>query len=571
MTAVIIYAERLWDMNTKGMLKIIVVVLAMCITLSGCIFSDDAINQLTSKMLQKDIVERDGMLMMVVPFLVLDSTIDQLNGYITDPGSGGIVGGMIQQQLEGIDTATLSEGMYTFKIFDEVVRDTYLGAFNKRTEYNLSIANKANMESVMRAQYGKHPGLEQLLTESRITGGVIANVMRMFTESNEWIALFTDADTEIDEFKINHISQKMQTRIDNTPQISDPIGEMVSYMNTEYTAAERICLKNVLKEIGCYAPDGDVTPNPPGGLNPGGQSPGGQSPGGQVPDKPTVKDGLVITNITDSFECVSDYETYAAFYVQEIVDGKENKDVEMSAMHLFNVSELPHDNMALYYVAGSEFVPVKYNYVENGKLTAFITRAGHYVVSVQNSRFSDVSGWGQPYIDGLYYRGIVSGKTENEFYPDDTIKREEFVKLAVELFSGVDSSAETDFADVGRDMWFYKYVATAQKTGMTQGLGDGTFGAGSNITRQDICTMVYRTATICGIDFTAATGVKKPGDDAEIAEYAREAVRALYANGIVSGDSNGIFKPIDFATRQETAKIVYGVLRLYIDNTISHI
>ena len=47
------------------------------------------------------------------------------------------------------------------------------------------------------------------------------------------------------------------------------------------------------------------------------------------------------------------------------------------------------------------------------------------------------------------------------------------------------------------------------------------------------------------------------GDFDDISEYARESVSTMSRLGIVSGNENKMFLPHDFATRAETAKMVY--------------
>ena len=49
-------------------------------------------------------------------------------------------------------------------------------------------------------------------------------------------------------------------------------------------------------------------------------------------------------------------------------------------------------------------------------------------------------------------------------------------------------------------------------------------------------------------------------DDEQISDYAKEAVEALAAAGIISGSENGEFMPKKNATRAETAKILDGFL-----------
>ena len=50
-------------------------------------------------------------------------------------------------------------------------------------------------------------------------------------------------------------------------------------------------------------------------------------------------------------------------------------------------------------------------------------------------------------------------------------------------------------------------------------------------------------------------------DSAVIADYAKDAVSALCAMGIVNGVSDTQFDPLGTATRAQAAKVVYGFLQ----------
>ena len=70
--------------------------------------------------------------------------------------------------------------------------------------------------------------------------------------------------------------------------------------------------------------------------------------------------------------------------------------------------------------------------------------------------------------------------------------------------------------------------------------------------------MLCRAAEKANINLPVAqTGFSDAND---IADYAQDAVKKLYASGIVSGRENGSFDPGAFASRAEAAKMVYGLM-----------
>ena len=147
--------------------------------------------------------------------------------------------------------------------------------------------------------------------------------------------------------------------------------------------------------------------------------------------------------------------------------------------------------------------------------------------------------------------GIISGKSKDTFAPDDNITREEFVTLIVKAFGLELFLTESRFKDVGGDDWFTPYIITAYENKIANGISEDKFGVGLNISRQDMCVMVYNA-----LKEPTVNEEEKFFDDGEIAGYAKAAVYCLKNMGIISGRGGNLFKPYGTATRAEAAKII---------------
>jgi len=178
-----------------------------------------------------------------------------------------------------------------------------------------------------------------------------------------------------------------------------------------------------------------------------------------------------------------------------------------------------------------------------------------------SSVFTDLAGseWAENAITALYKKGIVSGSGDGRFYPGNNITREEFVKLVIEAFNIEANDENTDFADVAKGAWYCKYINAAVNNGIVTGKDNGTFGIGENITRQDMAVILYRTAKALGYEFGVTKEVSFT-DSENISDYAVEAVMALSNAGIINGMENGVFAPLENATRAQGAQIIYNVL-----------
>lgn len=180
--------------------------------------------------------------------------------------------------------------------------------------------------------------------------------------------------------------------------------------------------------------------------------------------------------------------------------------------------------------------------------------------------FNDIDGveWASEAILALADKGIINGTGDGNFKPNNNVKREEFAKMLIcaMQYEGKDFT-DSGFADVGSDDWFYPYVNIAYRYKIVNGIGDQLFGAGDNITRQDMVTMLLNALCSKGSKLEIAEAkdiADKFADYDEIADYAKEAVSTFYNIGVVNGVSESEFKPVNFATRAEAAKVIYGVL-----------
>ena len=182
---------------------------------------------------------------------------------------------------------------------------------------------------------------------------------------------------------------------------------------------------------------------------------------------------------------------------------------------------------------------------------------------VTADKFNDLSGyeWAKEAIEALSDKGIVSGIDNNTFAPSSKIKREEFAAMMVRLAKMELTEIENPFSDVTESDWFMKEVHIAFANGIINGMGDGTFGAGKNITRQDMAVILLNLAKHYGID-TSNAPKSEFKDYINISEYATEAVNFLSANGIISG-TEGNMLPKRMATRAEAAKMIYEFIVVF--------
>ena len=173
---------------------------------------------------------------------------------------------------------------------------------------------------------------------------------------------------------------------------------------------------------------------------------------------------------------------------------------------------------------------------------------------VKEEIFDDLADceWAKEAIEELYKKNIVSGVDDKKFEPMRNITREEFVKLVVLAFGFEISEGETGFSDVSSGAWYESYIKTAMDNGIVTGISETEFGVGKNITRQDMAVIIARVKNMKNVE-----NAEPFADDADISDYAKEAVYAMKETGIITGVGDNRFAPKNNATRAQAAKVIY--------------
>ena len=195
-----------------------------------------------------------------------------------------------------------------------------------------------------------------------------------------------------------------------------------------------------------------------------------------------------------------------------------------------------------------------------------------YGIAHNSLMFKDINGhWANDYITYLAARGYITGMSKDNFAPNGTLTRGQFVQLLANL-ADVDlgkygSTLPSSIGDVKATDWFAPAVAWAVEQGIVTGvtLLDGTtsFYPEKSISRQDIAVMLNRyREKIDKKAFPEDVKEKVFQDKDQIGDYAADSVKALQKSGIIQGKSETVFAPLDQAKRGEAAKMIHGMLKL---------
>lgn len=110
--------------------------------------------------------------------------------------------------------------------------------------------------------------------------------------------------------------------------------------------------------------------------------------------------------------------------------------------------------------------------------------------------FSDLATSGELYeaIMNLYYKGVLGGYGDGTVKANGSVTREQFAKMLVSI-AGIELDKETDsaFKDVDNGRWSKPYIMTLYKYGIISGKGQGIFAPEETIDIGAMAAMVDRT------------------------------------------------------------------------------
>ncbi len=176
--------------------------------------------------------------------------------------------------------------------------------------------------------------------------------------------------------------------------------------------------------------------------------------------------------------------------------------------------------------------------------------------------FKDVTSeysWAKASINGLRRYGIVRGDGTGLYRPGDGVRREEFLKMLLDVFGIEKKDANILFTDTDKSAWYYSTVATAFEMGIVNGYPDGRFGIGDTITRADMAVMVCRAMEKLSINLDATDEAFLFNDFTAIPEYSYSSVVKLQRAGILNGDTFGYYNPLNNVTRAEAAVVFWSL------------
>ena len=143
----------------------------------------------------------------------------------------------------------------------------------------------------------------------------------------------------------------------------------------------------------------------------------------------------------------------------------------------------------------------------------------------QAAYFRDVpsSHWAKDYIDEAVDLGLFNGTGDGQFSPSAAMTRSMFVTVLYRMDGG-EAESSADFIDVPRGSWYSDAVAWASENSLVTGTGGGRFSPKTNVTREQLITILYRYLNFFGATLDNSGTSVTFRDSSSISSYARPAV-----------------------------------------------
>ena len=186
-----------------------------------------------------------------------------------------------------------------------------------------------------------------------------------------------------------------------------------------------------------------------------------------------------------------------------------------------------------------------------------VTIKADFTAQTADSIFADVPA------DAYYYeavkwaadKGITGGIGDSLFAPNQSCTRAQIVTFLWRAAGSPEPSALSDFTDVPSDKYYARAVAWAVENGVTNGMTDTTFGPDETCTRAHGVTFLSRAAKA-----NTASGNSNFADVDANAYYA-SAVKWAVDNGITNGISSSLFGPDSSCTRAQIVTFIYRCMQ----------
>ena len=179
--------------------------------------------------------------------------------------------------------------------------------------------------------------------------------------------------------------------------------------------------------------------------------------------------------------------------------------------------------------------------------------------SEAKSSFDDCNThWAITEIEIMKLQGVINGKSDRLFAPEDNITRAEFLALVTRAVGMKSGSYNNCFSDITPDKWYASTVQAAYDNGFINPgmIENNNFQGEKTITREEMTSMIAAGYKMLAGKDADAVDISHFKDMSGISAWALEDVKKAYGLSIIKGITETTFEPKTNATRAQAAVMI---------------
>lgn len=166
-------------------------------------------------------------------------------------------------------------------------------------------------------------------------------------------------------------------------------------------------------------------------------------------------------------------------------------------------------------------------------------------------------------IEELASRGIIDGKTDSEFAPDDKITRAEFAALVTRALK-IEPLNIDCFEDITENDWYYGCIGAAYANGIINGISETAFNPDGSVTCEEAAAMLFRSSRLCGMNNTYDSDEIRDllciyTDYTTVSDWAKEAMAFCVRFNIIPTEQDTLSPSLP-ASRARIAYMLYELM-----------
>lgn len=169
---------------------------------------------------------------------------------------------------------------------------------------------------------------------------------------------------------------------------------------------------------------------------------------------------------------------------------------------------------------------------------------------------TDINGhWANNEITKFVNNNYIVGYEDNTFKPNNSITRAEFVSILNRVFNLTTSSGKV-FNDTNNH-WAKQAIDIAVTNGVCNGKSNNLFYPNDKLTRQEASVML---SNYLKLQDTQLDKINSFYDSHTISDWALYSIEGMLENGFMNGYPTGLLKPLNNITRAEAVVLINNVI-----------